>query len=87
MVRTEQQYFKVIKGKEKIILSAPRCVKHIREKSIRPRETKIGAIVRVLSEKYNTYGIYKSKYEKDDANLDKECKYKNYVREIVNKEK
>ena len=83
----EEQSFKVIKGKEKIILSAPHCVKHIREKSVRPRETKTGTIVRVLSEKYNTYGIYKTKNENDDANWDEKCKYKNCVRKIVNKEK
>ena len=83
----EEQSFKVIKGKEKIILSAPHCVKHIREKSVRPRETKTGTIVRVLSKKYNTYGVYKTRNVNDDANWDEKCKYKKHIKEMVNKEK
>ncbi|MEI3356654.1 MAG: hypothetical protein V8R81_06535 [Clostridia bacterium] len=34
----------IIKGKEKIILSAPYSVLHMRENSIRPRETRTGTI-------------------------------------------
>ena len=38
----------IIKGKEKIILSAPYSVLHMRENSIRPRETRTGTIVLTL---------------------------------------
>lgn len=79
--------FEVIKGKEKIILSAPHNVKHTRLNSVRPRETKTGAIVRVLSRKYNTYGIYKnSKDCNNDANWDEKCEYKEYIKKLVEKE-
>lgn len=84
----KENSFEVINGKEKIILSAPHSVKHIREKSVRPRETKTGTIVRVLSKKYNTYGIYKiSKNCNNDANWDKKCEYKEYIKSKVKKEK
>lgn len=84
----KEKSFEVIKGKEKIILSAPHSVKHIREKSARPRETKTGIIVRALSKKCNTFGIYKnSKNCNNDANWDRECEYKRYIKKLVNKEK
>ena len=80
--------FNVIRGKEKIILSAPHNVKHTRKNSVRPRETKTGTIVRTLSKKYNTYGIYKnSKDCNNDANWDEKCEYKEYIKNIVKKEK
>lgn len=80
--------FEIIKGKEKIILSAPHSVKHVRENSVRPGETKTGTMVKLLSKKYNTYGIYKnSKDCNNDANWDKECEYKEYIKHMVKKEK
>lgn len=80
--------FEIINGKEKIILSAPHNVKHIREKSVRPRETKTGTIVRVLAKKYKTFGIYKnSKDCNNDANWDEKCEYKEYIKNIVKKYK
>lgn len=78
---------KVIDGKNKILLSAPHSVLHMRENSIRPKETKTGVIVRTLANKYKVYGIYKLKNEFNDANWDKDCKYKLKVAQIVNKEK
>jgi len=84
----EEFSFEVIKGKEKIILSAPHSVKHIRENSVRPRETKTGTMVRVLSKKYNTYGIYKnSKDCNNDANWDEKCEYKECIKNMVKREK
>ena len=80
----KEQSFEVINGKEKIILSAPHCVKHVRGNSIRPRETKTGTIVRKLSKKYNTYGIYKNSRDcNNDANWDERCEYKKYIKDIV----
>lgn len=80
--------FEIIRGKEKIILSAPHSAKHVREDSVRPRETKTGTMVRVLSKKYNTYGIYKNNKDcNNDANWDKNCKYKERIKRIVEKEK
>lgn len=84
----KENSFEIINGKEKIILSAPHNVKHVREKSVRPRETKTGTMVKVLSKKYKTFGIYKnSKDCNNDANWDKKCEYKEYIKNIVKKEK
>ena len=78
---------KVIKGRDKIILSAPHSVLHMREKSIRTRETKTGVIVKTLANRCNVYGIYKTKNEYNDANWDKKCEYKNSLKNIINQEK
>lgn len=78
---------KIIEGKKKILLSAPHSVLHMRENSIRPKETKTGVIVRTLSNKCKVYGIYKLKNELNDANWDKHCNYKTKVKEIVDKER
>lgn len=79
----KENSFEVIKGNEKIILSAPHSVKHMRDGNIRPRETKTRVIVKTLSKKYNTYAIYKNKNENNDANWDKECEYKKYIKDII----
>lgn len=84
----KEDSFEVIIGKEKIILSAPHNVKHIRENSVRPRETRTGIMVKVLSKKYNTYGIYKNNKDcNNDANWDEKCEYKEYIKDMVKKEK
>ena len=88
VIKMKEYPFEIINGKENIILSAPHNVKHIREKSVRPRETKTGTIVKVLSKKYNTYGIYKNSHNcNNDANWDKNCEYKEYIKKLVKKEK
>lgn len=88
VIGMKEYSFEIINGKEKIILSAPHNVKHIRKDSVRPRETKTGSIVRVLSKKYNTYGIYKnSRNCNSDANWDEKCEYKEYIKNKVKKEK
>lgn len=78
---------KIIQGKNRILLSAPHSVLHMRENSIRPKETKTGVMVRTLANKCKVYGIYKLKNELNDANWDKHCNYKTKVKEIVNKER
>ena len=88
VIKMKEDSFEVINGIEKIILSAPHNVKHIRENSVRPGETKTGVIVRILSKKYNTYGIYKNGKDcNNDANWDKECEYKEQIKNMVKKEK
>lgn len=83
----KQESIKVIKGNNKIIISAPHSVMHVREGSVRFRETKTGVIVRTLANKCDVYGIYKTKNESNDANWDKECIYKRKIEEIVETEK
>ena len=78
VIKMREYSFEIINGKEKIILSAPHSVKHVRENSIRLGETKTATIVRVLSKKHNTYGIYKnSKDCNNDANWIKNVNIKN----------
>lgn len=83
----ENKSLNVIYGEKKIILSAPHSVLHKRKGSIRPRETRTGLIVNNLSKKCKTYGIYKKKAELNDANWDRKCNYKKYLRELIKKEK
>ena len=52
---------KIIKGKEKIILSAPHSVLHMRENAIRPKEIRTADIVKKLATKGKVYSIYKMK--------------------------
>ena len=83
----KESSFEVIRGKEKVILSAPHNAKHIREDNIRPRETKTGVIVKTLSKKYNTFGIYKTSADcNNDANWDEKCLYKERIKKLVKKE-
>lgn len=83
----KEENIKIIYGKEKIILSAAHNVLHMREKSIRPRETKTGVIAKNLSKKCKTYCIYKTKNEFNDANWDSKCDYKTKLINIIKKER
>ncbi len=80
----KESYVK-IEGKYNIILSAPHCVLHKRKKSVRPRETKTGVLVKTLSKKCDVYGIYKNKNENNDANWDRFCEYKRELSNTVKK--
>ena len=82
----KEAYIK-INGSGNIILSAPHCVLHKRKKSIRPRETKTGVLVKTLAKKCDVYGIYKTKNEYNDANWDRFCEYKKEVTQIIKKDK
>ena len=83
----ENTSINIIKGKEKIILSAPHSVLHMRENSIRPRETRTGTIVKTIANKCKVYCIYKTKNEYNDANWDTNCQYKNTLENLVKSEK
>lgn len=83
----KKESFEKICGKNNIILSAPHCVLHTREKCVRPRETKTGVLVKTLSKKCDINGIYKIKNEDNDANWDKVCEYKRELVKIVRKDK
>ena len=82
-----KENIRIIKGKEKVILSAPHSVLHIREDSIRPRETRTGDIVKKLSTRCKVYSIYKIKNEYNDANWDEKCKYKETLKKVIENEK
>lgn len=78
---------KIIKGKEKIILSAPHSVLHMRENAIRPKEIRTADIVKKLATKRKVYSIYKIKNENNDANWDEKCEYKETLKKIIESEK
>lgn len=82
-----EESFRFIYGKNKVILSAPHCVMHVRNGSIRSKETKTGIIVKNLSKKCNVCSIYKTKHEENDANWDKKCEYKSALEHFIKKEK
>lgn len=78
--------FKYIKGKEKIILSAPHSVSHFRKGKIKAKDSHTGTIAILLQNALNCNCIYKTKNCNDDANYDIENNlYKNELIEIINK--
>ena len=79
--------FKYIKGKEKIILSAPHSVSQIRNGRIKGKDIATGAIAISLQKSLNCYCIYKTRNDNDDANYDIEKNpYKDKLLEIIEKE-
>ena len=77
--------FRIINGKNSILISAPHSTMHKRGNSIRNAETRTGQLVRDVAKKANVYGIYKTKPEFNDANWDKKSKYKDEVIAMVKK--
>ena len=77
--------FRIINGKNKILISAPHSTTHKRGNSIRNAETRTGQLARDVAKKANVYGIYKIKPELNDANWDKKSKYKDEVVNLVKK--
>lgn len=79
--------FKYIKGKEKIILSAPHSVSQIRNGKIKGKDIATGTIAISLQKSLNCYCIYKTRNNNDDANYDIEKNpYKDKLLEIIEKE-
>ncbi len=78
--------FEYIEGNEKIILSAPHSVSHLRNGKIKARDSHTGTIAILLQNVLNCNCIYKTKNCNDDANYDLENnEYKNKLAEIIKK--
>ena len=76
--------YETISGEIPIIVSAPHCVKHIRNGKIKSAEGETGAIVQYLAEKSKCYAIYKTYNNGDDANYDiKDNPYKEEIEKLI----
>lgn len=74
--------FDILKGKEKVFLSAPHSVRQLRNGIIKGKDSCTGTIAIALQKAINCYCIYKTKNCDDDANYDIENN--SYKEEIVN---
>jgi hypothetical protein len=75
----------IIKGSNKILLSAPHSVTQTRNGSSKIGEFRTGVIVKILTEKTNCNGIYKTKNLQDDANFDVNSPYKSDLVKFIEK--
>ena len=62
--------FDILKGKEKVFLSAPHSVRQLRNGIIKGKDSCTGTIAITLQKAINCYCIYKTKNCDDDANYD-----------------
>lgn len=69
-------YFKIVKGNNNIILSAPHAYKHNRNNKVKSNENNTSKIVKILSMLTNSHIIYTYKDCEDDPNYNKDSIYK-----------
>lgn len=82
----EEQTFEVIEGKIPVLLSAPHSVRQLREGKIKGKDRYTGAITIELAKQTNSFAIYKTYNNQDDASYDIENnEYKEKVLELINK--
>lgn len=78
--------FDILKGKEKVFLSAPHSVRQLRNGIIKGKDSCTGTIAITLQKAINCYCIYKTKNCDDDANYDIENNpYKDKIIDLVEK--
>ncbi len=80
-------YFKIIKGNNNIILSAPHAYKHIRNKKIKSNENNTSKIVKILGYLTNSHVIYVYKNTDNDPNHDKKSEYKEELLKYIKENK
>ena len=77
----------LLKGSQKIMLSAPHCVDHYRNGKIKIKEINTDEIVKELNKRIDIPGIYKLESNGEDANWDLDSPYKEACKEyIINNE-
>ncbi len=82
----EDKSFEVLEGKIPVLLSAPHSVKQLREGRIKVEDRYTGAIAIELAKRTNSFAIYKTYNNQDDASYDIENnEYKEKVLELINK--
>lgn len=82
----EEQTFEVIEGKIPVLLSAPHSVRQLREGKIKGKDRYTGAITIELAKQTNSFAIYKTYNNQDDASYDIENnEYKEKVLELIDK--
>lgn len=76
-------YFKVIKGKNNILVSAPHAYKHIRDGKVKSNEYNTSNIVKILKYFTDSHIIYTDKPTKEDPNFDVKNEYKNILIQYI----
>lgn len=72
-------YFKIIKGNNNILVSAPHAYKHTRNGEMKTNEYNTSNIVKILKYFTNVHIIYTDKATNEDPNFDVKNEYKNVV--------
>ena len=78
-------YFKIDKGSNNIILSAPHAYKHTRDNKIKCNENNTSKIVKILGILTNSHVIYTYKNSDNDPNYDKKSIYKDELAKYIKK--
>ena len=82
----DEKTFEVIEGKIPVLLSAPHSVRQLREGKIKGKDRYTGAITIELAKQTNSFAIYKTYNNQDDASYDIENnEYKEKVLELIDK--
>ena len=79
----ETKDFEIVTRDIPIILSAPHCVRQLRNGMIQAKESFTDTFAITISEKENINCIYKTIFLNDDANADKDSSYKLALKEFV----
>ena len=81
--KSNYNYFKVIKGKNNILISAPHAYKHIRNGKVKSNEYNTSNIVKILKYFTDSHIIYTDKPTKEDPNFDVKNEYKNILIQYI----
>lgn len=76
-------YFKIDKGSNNIILSAPHAYKHFRNNKIKVNENNTSKIVKILGILTNSHVIYTYKDSNNDPNYDMDSEYKKELSKYI----
>ena len=82
----KEKSFEVLEGKIPVLLSAPHSVRQLREGKIKAKDRYTGAIAIELAKLTDSFAIYKTYNNQDDASYDIENnEYKERVLELIDK--
>ncbi len=81
--KEHENSFEILKGKGKVMVSAPHSVAQTRLGKLKYSEPQTGALAHLLHDSLNCHVIYKTKNLGDDANFDENCDYKTALCEFV----
>lgn len=83
---SKEKSFEVLEGKIPVLISAPHSVRQLREGKIKAKDRYTGAIAIELAKSTNSFAIYKTYNNQDDASYDIENnEYKEKVLELIYK--
>ena len=83
---SKEKSFEVREGKIPVLISAPHSVRQLREGKIKAKDRYTGAIAIELAKSTNSFAIYKTYNNQDDASYDIENnEYKEKVLELISK--